>query len=182
MTSRTLIPGLAAGVMALAMALPASAQTGKAPAAPQARPAAAALTDGEFVTRAAMGDMFEIETSKLALARTQDPDVKTFAQKMITDHQKASERLQGILGQAGGATRMPADLDAAHRQKLSRLEAAQGKAFDAAYRDVQKDAHAEAVELYTSYSRTGGNPALKAFATEVLPTIQNHHKQAAQLD
>ena len=185
MTRTHLYAGLSAGLMTLAMAFPASAQSGKSPAvpqAPQARPAAGMLTDGEFVARAAMGDMFEIETSKLALTRSQDPDVKAFAQKMIRDHQTSSDRLQGILGQSGAPAQMPSSLDAMHRQKIARLETAQGKAFDAAYRDVQMEAHAEAVQLYTAYSKSGSNPALKAFATEVLPTIEMHHKQVGQLD
>src|ERR1044072_2242204 len=40
----------------------------------------------DFITEAATSDMFEIESSKLAVERSSDAATKTFAQQMITDH------------------------------------------------------------------------------------------------
>jgi putative membrane protein len=45
----------------------------------------------DFVMKAASSDMFDVESSKLALERSADP-TKTFAQQMLTDHQKRGRR------------------------------------------------------------------------------------------
>lgn len=184
MTRPAVSAPLLAGLLAAVAAMPAASQTSQgAPAAPQSRPAAVAgqVTDTDFVTRVALSDMFEIESSRLALQQSQDADVKALAQKMITDHGKSTERLKGVVGQSGAA-QMPMQLDADHQQKLARLKATSGKSFDAAYLQMQREGHEQAVALFTAYSKTGGNGALKAFANEVLPTIQMHHKQVQQLD
>ena len=46
----------------------------------------------DFVTEAAMGGMFELESSKLAVQKADGP-VKEFASKMVSDHTKASTEL-----------------------------------------------------------------------------------------
>ena len=45
-------------------------------------------TDKTFVPKAAMGNEFEIEAARLATTLSMDAQVKTYAQKMITDHTK----------------------------------------------------------------------------------------------
>src|SRR5687767_3842162 len=55
---------------------------GSAPA-----PAPIAVTSAaEFVPTATSSNLFEIESSRLALQRSRDPEVRRFAQQMIRDH------------------------------------------------------------------------------------------------
>ncbi len=177
LTAAALLTGVAAAP-GLAQTNP--PRTGDRPPA-AAGGAPAALTDAEFATRVAMSDLFEIESSRLAAQQAQDPEVKAFAQKMIDDHTKSSERLKGILGQSGAPAQVPTQLDAPHQEKLARLKATRGKSFDAAYMEMQNEGHETAVALFTAYSKSGTNGALKAFATEVLPIIEMHYQQAQKL-
>jgi len=55
-----------------------------------------AATDNDFVDNAAAGGIAEIETSKLALEKSQSADIKAFANQMIADHTKANEELKKI--------------------------------------------------------------------------------------
>ncbi len=48
----------------------------------------------DFVNMAAVGGMFEVQSSQLALNKTQDNRVRDFAQHMIQDHTQASEKLR----------------------------------------------------------------------------------------
>jgi putative membrane protein len=50
----------------------------------------------DFVLEAASSDMFEIESSKLALERS-DEKTKGFAQMMLADHQKTSDELKAMV-------------------------------------------------------------------------------------
>ena len=58
--------------------------------------AAFAATDNDFVDKAAEGGIAEIETSRLALEKSQSADIKAFANMMITDHSKANDELATI--------------------------------------------------------------------------------------
>ena len=48
----------------------------------------------EFVNKVAISDMFEIQSSQLALSKQADADTKPFAEKMVQDHQKTSSELK----------------------------------------------------------------------------------------
>ena len=50
----------------------------------------------DFVKQAAISDMFEIESSKLAQQKA-DADSKAFAEKMIKDHTETSTELKALV-------------------------------------------------------------------------------------
>jgi predicted outer membrane protein len=51
----------------------------------------------DFVNKVAVSDMFEIQSSQIALAKQADADTKPFAEKMIQDHQKTSSELKALV-------------------------------------------------------------------------------------
>ena len=61
-----------------------------------ALPSLAADNAQEFVNKAAIGGMFEVDSSKVATTKAQDQHVKDFAQKMIEDHGAAVRRAPDI--------------------------------------------------------------------------------------
>ncbi len=54
------------------------------------------MSDQEFVMNAAKANMAEVELGKLAEARASNDQVKTFAKRMIDDHQKALDNLETV--------------------------------------------------------------------------------------
>ena len=50
----------------------------------------------DFVTQAAVSDMFEIQTSQLALQQSNEP-TKAFAKQMITDHEMTSGEMKAMV-------------------------------------------------------------------------------------
>jgi putative membrane protein len=137
------------------------------------------LAAQQFADAAASSNMFEIRSSELAIDRASNEDVKLFAQQMITDHTAASEKLMAA-AQQDGIT--PSDQMAPHHQNmLDGLTSADGEASDAAYVEAQVAAHEEAVALFEAYVADGPEGALKAFATETLPTLILHHEHVSAL-
>lgn len=128
----------------------------------------------QFADKAAVANLFEIETSKLAVKMSKNKDVLAFANKMITDHTKAGTAFKAAVGKATGVTPPAEKLDEAHQGKLDDLKGKTGEDFDKAYIDAQQDAHDEAVSLFDSYANNGDDAALKAFAAETLPTLKAH--------
>ena len=133
--------------------------------------------DKVFVTKAAASNMFEIESSKVALTMAGNAEVKAFAQQMITDHEKAGQDLVAVAGDA-----VPRELDAPHLARLEKLKTTAPADFDAAYLDEQVLAHDEAVTLFTKYSEEANAPALKTFASKTLPVLKGHQEHVRQLD
>jgi len=135
----------------------------------------------DFVMQASGSDLFEIESSKLALQKGDD-ETKKFAQQMISDHEKTSAELKAMIasGKVKGspATVLP-DSFKEETDDLAKLDAAK---FKEEYFDDQVDAHEDAVDLFKRYAEGGDNPDLKAWAGKTLPALEQHYKMAQDLD
>jgi putative membrane protein len=167
---------------AIAACLAGLAVIGTAQAAdPANRPDPAKVTPtATFVQEAVVGNLFEVESSKLALERSQTAAIKTFAKHMIDDHSAAGVKLAEVLDQAK-QTRPPLKLDAKHQALIDDLAAKKGADFDKVYVDAQHKAHIEAVALFESYSATGEDAQLKALAAQLLSTLKNHLVQIEKI-
>lgn len=135
----------------------------------------------DFIKHASIANQFEIESSKLALNRSSDADVKSFAQKMVDDHTKTGQKMKSVLLTNGLKAPAPG-LDDKHAKILKELKEASAKDFDEEYVDAQEDAHDDAVSLFKGYANNGENVALKNFAAETLPDLENHDKQVEALE
>src|SRR5687767_11599082 len=82
-------------VLAIALAAPALAQP-----VPQAPGIQARTTAATYVATAASADTYEVQSSKLALAHASNPDVRSFAQMMTTDHANTSAAVMAAAKQA----------------------------------------------------------------------------------
>lgn len=136
------------------------------------------LSAQEFVTMAASSDMFEIQSSQLAMKNAQDADVKEFAEQMVEDHTKASKQLAQIA--TGENLTVPTEMAEVHEELLETLSSAQGDAFDAAYVTAQAQAHEMALALMTAYGENGDNDKLEAHAETATPIIAGHLKHAQE--
>jgi len=131
----------------------------------------APVTDAtDFATKAASGNMFEIESSKLALARSVDAPVMEFAQKMVDDHSHAGDEMTKAATDAGIAP--PTEMTATDKAKITDLTGAAD--FQAAYVAAQVKAHDDTVALFQSFIENGPDGPMKDFATKTLPTLQEH--------
>jgi len=140
---------------------------------------AASTTD--FVQKAAMSDMYEVEAGKIASQKGQTAPVKGFGEMMVTAHSKTTEELKGIIASEKINVDLPTKLDSKHQKLIDDLNAASNADFDKTYAKQQVDGHQEAVNLFDSYANKGDNAALKAFAQKTLPVIQQHLDEAKKL-
>jgi putative membrane protein len=167
----------------LAAALSATLMAGVAPAqqptAAPANPKAASAHDRKFVNTAAEAGAAEVAMGRLAQDHATSPDVKGFAARMVSDHQKAGDQLKSIAASKGLT---PPDQLSKHDQaELDKLSKLQGADFDRAYVKSQVSAHKDAVSLFNSESKSGKDADLKQFASTTLPTLQDHLQMVQQL-
>jgi len=135
----------------------------------------------DFVKEVAMSDMLEIQSSKLALEKG-DAQAKSFAQRMITDHQKTTAELQGLIKTGTVKVTPPPELDSVHQSKLDKLRKETDRDFANSYDELQVSAHKDAVSLFERYAKGGDNPQLKDWAGKTLPTLQQHLQMAEALN
>lgn len=140
---------------------------------------APAATGGQtFANTAAASDAFEIATSKLALTTSSSPAIKKFAQKMIDAHTASTAKLKSIAAKLDPAITPDPTLTAEQQQTLDALKTKTGAEFDQAYVTAQRDGHKKTLDALKAYSSSGDVPALKSFATDLIPTVAAHLNMA----
>jgi putative membrane protein len=132
--------------------------------------------DTGFVKEAAMGGMAEVELGRLALQKASSNDVKQFAQRMVDDHSKANDQLKPIAQQKN--ITVPTQLTGKHKAEYDRLSKLSGAEFDRAYMQLMLQDHRKDVSDFRKESTSGKDQDVKQFATQTLPTLEDHLKMA----
>jgi putative membrane protein len=135
----------------------------------------------DFVAKAAASDMFEIESSKLALEKATNAEVKAFAQQMIDAHTATTADLKNAIADSGQAITPPAALPAELQDEITDMQGKTGADFDKDYMDEQVDAHQNALNLLQRYANDGDVAQIKAFAAATAPKVQQHYDMATAL-
>lgn len=146
----------------------------------QAQTAKEAKADKTFAETALMGNMYEVESGKIASQNAINPEVKSFGQKMVEDHGKAQEELKQIT-QTKSIT-APATLDKKHKDKLDSLSKEKGKDFDKAYMKMMVKDHKTDVSDYQKEADKGKDPEIKSYATKTLGILKGHLKMAQDIN
>jgi putative membrane protein len=121
-----------------------------------------------------------VEFGNLALDRAQSPQVRQYAQKMISDHSTQAKMLIKVAEQH--QITLPNELDAQHQALKQKLSALRGAPFDEAYAKAMASGHDDAVALFESASQAPQLPAqLKEFAAANLRTLKEHRDMADAL-
>lgn len=190
MTRHLLIAGAAVAALTLAACGQPADESATAPAesvTPDANPAATLPTPADeasapdFVRLAAQNDMFEIQSSQLALERSKNEEVRAFAQQMIDAHRQTTQDLQTAMSASGGALTAPTTLDEEMAEDLRELRDASAAEFDEEYMEAQVEAYQTALNLMQRYAGDGDMAELQAFAAATAPAIQQHLDKARAL-
>jgi len=160
-------------------ALPAYAQAPTPNQSPTPGAQKASPATQQFVTKAAIGDLYEIESSSMVHDKSPGGEFENFAQRIVDDHTKSSEQLKSLAQKAG--IEVPSDMDAKHQEMMDKLQSASGGEFAKLYRSQQIDAHKEAVDLYQQYGQSGDNMDIRQFAESTLPALKEHLQMAESL-
>jgi putative membrane protein len=146
------------------------------PDSSKASAAGLSKADATFIKKAASGGMAEVEFGRLATDKASKPEVKQFGQRMIDDHSKANDQLKQVAAEKH--VTLPQSISAKDKATKAKLEALSGEEFDRAYmEDMVKD-HKQDVAEFQRASKSALDPQIKDWASQTLPTLQDHLKQA----
>jgi putative membrane protein len=135
--------------------------------------------DQEFATKAAQGNMAEVNLGTMAAQKGTSPDVKAFGNRMVNDHGKALDELKQWASNKGFT--LPTDVSADQKATADKLSQKSGKDFDKTYADTMADDHEKDAKEFDKASKNAQDPDLKAWAAKTLPVIQDHLKMAKDM-
>ena len=134
--------------------------------------------DKSFLKDAAEGGSAEVSGSQVALEKSGNADVKTFAQMMVDDHGKAGTELKGLAEQKG--VKVSDTPSITKKTEIKVLSERKGSSFDQHYADsIGVKAHQDTIKLFQKEVDKGSDADVKAWASKTLPALQ-HHLEAAQ--
>ena len=100
------------------------------------------------------------------------PRIQKITVKMlVTDHTADYQKLQ-TLAQQNGFT-IPTAIDAEHNKLIGPFQALKGAAFDKKYIHTMVMGHTQALATFKKEADDAQNPALKAFAQDILRSSRN---------
>jgi putative membrane protein len=147
---------------------------------PNSTEAMAKVDDRKFAKDAALGGMAEVELGKLATQKASRDDIKQFGQKIVDDHTKANDQLKEVASKEN--IPIPDALDSKHQARIDKLSKLSGQDFDKAFvKDQLKDHQAE-IRDFSAEAQSGTDTNVKTFASNVLPTLQQHLAQVKDLN
>lgn len=147
----------------------------------------------QFRAKATAGDAFEILSSRIARTHATDPDIRMFADMMITDHTRSTNALIALGGiskasirskmNAGPDGKFAANdlLDSDHANELNSLNSKSNDDVNKTYINDQVKGHQDMVSMLEDYAKNGDNAKLRDFANKILPTVKEHLAKAQGL-
>jgi putative membrane protein len=136
--------------------------------------------DATFAKKAASGGMAEVKLGQLAQEKGSSKAVKEFGKRMENDHSKAGDQLKDVASKNN--IDLPADMDKKDQATYDHLSKLSGAEFDRVYAQHMVTDHEKDVEEFKKEASTGKNPDVKSFASKTLPTLQDHLRQAREME
>ena len=135
-------------------------------------------TDRDFMTKAAIGGMEEVELGRMATQKGASNDVKQFGQRMVDDHSRASNELKSLASQKN--VTLPTALDQRHQDDVDRLSKMSGAAFDREYMGMMVKDHVEDVAEFERAAASGDDADVRSWASRTVPTLRQHLQMAQE--
>jgi putative membrane protein len=135
--------------------------------------------DQNFYEHLAQGGMAEVAAGKLAQKHGSSQAVKDFGAMMVKDHSAANEKLKKLAETK--SVKLPDGPSLMQKAKAQMLETKSGASFDKDYIEGQVKAHEETVDLLKKEIDSGKDADAKKFASEVLPTVEEHLTKIRQI-
>jgi putative membrane protein len=127
--------------------------------------------DKSFIKDASEGSLAEINFAKLALEKSKDPNVRKFAEKMITDHQKLIEDMKPFAVKYDVKVSGTPVMDHAKYQELKMKS---GIDFDRAYVEAMVKDHNDDLKNFINEENTTADPDLKATVAKGEKVVLEH--------
>lgn len=126
-------------------------------------------TAKHFLIVASIKNLQEVSAGQQALQKAKRPEVRDFAQMMIKDHGQSEQQLLALAKSRNIS--LPSAATGGIKPDLLLAGASN---FDSAYVHAMSAGHGNTVQMFENYATTGKDPAVRAWAQQMLPTLKMH--------
>jgi len=137
-------------------------------------------SEQQFLKDASIGNMAEVELGQLAEQKASASEVKQFAERMTKDHSAVEDQLKNVA--SSQHVSLPTELDAKHKNAKASVSKLSGSEFDRAYMTLMVQEHTQDVQKFQQQSTSASDQTVKQLAGSTLPTLQDHLKEAKQIE
>lgn len=130
------------------------------------------MSPQKFIDKAAQDDMGEVQIAKLAQQKSNNPQVKQLADKLMSDHQKNDQAVKQLAQKEN--VQLPTSPDAKHQRMFDHLQKLNGTQFDRAFLHMQVKDHRKDIRQFREEAKSAQNPNIKQYAQQTLPTLEEH--------
>ena len=131
------------------------------------------MAEKDFVKGAYSVNMLHVKASEYALSQVNDPAIRKLAEKLITDHKMAMEKLT-TLAKAKGIDLSP-DLLPPQKTMLQHAMMTKGEMFATVYLVNMTTLHVHDILENSHVANDASDAEIKAFAAESLPVLKAHY-------
>ena len=134
---------------------------------------AAPMSASEYVMTSAASDFYERTSSQVVLQSTRNPQIRAFAEMMLSAHSQSTAEIKTAAGRSG-LKPIPPRMTALQTEMITQLRAERGTARDAAYLAQQRAAHNGALNVQKAYATEGSSAPLRSVAQTIVPMVESH--------
>jgi putative membrane protein len=136
--------------------------------------------DRKFILEAAEAGMYEVQVAQLAASKATDPNVKSFADQLVKDHQAANNELTQLAN--AKKVELPAAPPRAKRRDIEKMGKLSGTGLDQRFvREVGIKDHQADIRKFEKASGKVKDAQLKAWIDKTLPHLREHLATAQKL-
>lgn len=143
------------------------------------QPRAISRSDEKFLQKVAKINMAEAKSAKLLSEHAARADVKSFANKLVSDHQSMSSELSELAQRKNVS--LPTEADRDHQEEYTDLMTTTGTQRDQDFIKYTINTHEKTIELLKEAAEDADDAEVRNFATKHLATFAAHHETARSL-
>ena len=129
--------------------------------------------------KAAQANMSEIDIARFAMQKSQNTDVKDYANMIQSDHSSALEDLTDLMKDKGVS--LPSSLNAETKMDIEKMTALSGSDFDREFANIMVADHQKVIEMFRDQVNIAENPDVIKYAEDMLPKLEMHLEKAQKL-
>jgi len=135
--------------------------------------------ESTFIQNAAISSHAEVDLAELAVKKAEDPKVKAFAEKLVTDHKLLNKDFKHLA--AAQSVALSKEITPEQTATLQKLERATGAEFDKEFISSVVVSHQSHLGSYEKASKDINDAKLKALVDKSIPVLKAHHAMAVSL-
>jgi putative membrane protein len=143
------------------------------------RPPSVSAADQDFMTKAAAGNLSEIDMARVALQKSGNEAVRDFSNMIDKDHTAAFGELSDLMKDKKVPIPQTASPEA--RQEVNRMSRLKEPEFDREYINMMVADHEKTVDMFRDQIGTAQDPEIKKYDEDLLPKLEMHLEKARSL-